>query len=135
MRKQGGNTAIVAVIALAVVGAAGFFGWTKMSEADRLRSELANTRSERDKARADLKKAAQDVANASKEAKELKVMTERLTAERDSVRASMENEQATGVRLRAELQLAKDQVSYLSARSSKDIVRGMPRTPTSTPVR
>ena len=135
MRKQGGNTAIVAVIALAVVGAAGFFAWTKMSEVDRLRSELADTRGERDKARADLRKAAQDVASASKEAKELKVMTERLASERDTVRAAMENQQAAGERMRAELQLAKDQVSYLSARSSKDIVRGMPRTPTSTPVR
>ena len=33
------------------------------------------------------------------------------------------------------LQLAKDQVSYLSARTSKDVVARMPRTPTTTPAR
>jgi hypothetical protein len=35
------------------------------------------------------------------------------------------------VRLRAELELAKDQINYLASRSTKEIVRGMPKTPTS----
>jgi hypothetical protein len=40
----------------------------------------------------------------------------------------LENEQATGVRLRAEAALAREQISYLSARAPKDVVKGMPRT-------
>jgi uncharacterized protein (DUF3084 family) len=129
MQRQAGVSTIALAAGLAVAAAlgAGFFAWQKTEEAGRLRSELTRTRSDLDKARADVKKAAQDVAAASKEAKELKVATERLTAERDTVRSSMEAEQATGVRLRAELSLAKDQVSYLSARSPKDVVRGMPK--------
>jgi len=133
MRRDSGISvvAVVAVLAVLAAGGAGYFAWRNMAQLDRLQSELDTTRSGLDKARADLRKAAQDVAAASKEAKDLKVATERLSGERDAVRASMENEQATGVRLRAELALAKDQVSYLSARSSKDVVRGMPRTPAS----
>lgn len=130
MQKQRGvsTVAVVAGLALLAAAGAGFFAWQKMGEANRLKSELAAARSGLDKARADLKKAASDVAAVAKEAKELKVANERLSAERDTVRTSMETEQATGVRLRAELALAKDQVSYLSARTSKDVVRGMPKT-------
>ena len=119
---------VVAGLAVLAALGAGFFAWQKASEADRLRSELTIARSNLDKARADVKKAAQDVAAAAKEAKELKVATERLTAERDSVRSSLETAQAAGEQLRGELALAKDQVSYLSARSSKDVVRGMPKS-------
>jgi septal ring factor EnvC (AmiA/AmiB activator) len=117
------------VAALAVVAAlgAGFFGWRNMAQVDQLQSELNATKSALDKARGDLKKATQDLAAATKDATNLKVATDRLTMERDAVRATIENEQATGVRLRAELELAKDQISYLSARSSKEIVRGMPK--------
>jgi len=120
--------AVVAGLAVLAALGAGFFAWQKASEADRLRSELTIARGNLDKARADVKKAAQDVAAAAKEAKELKVATERLTAERDSVRSSLETAQASGEQLRGELALAKDQVSYLSARSSKDVVRGMPKS-------
>ena len=119
--------AVVAGLAVLAALGAGFFAWQKASEADRLRSELTIARGNLDKARADVKKAAQDVAAAAKEAKELKVATERLTAERDSVRSSLETAQAAGDQLRGELALAKDQVSYLSARSPKDVVRGMPK--------
>jgi len=121
---------VALVAGLAVVAAAGaaFFAWQKTGEADRLRSELAIARSDLDKARADVKKAGQDVAAAGKEVKDLKVATERLTAERDAVRTSMETAQANGERLRADLALAKDQISYLTARSSKDVVRGMPKS-------
>jgi hypothetical protein len=131
MRRESGVSIVAVVAALGVLAAAGagYFAWRSTAQLDRLQSELDTTKSGLDKARADLRKAAQDVAAASKEAKDLKVATERLTGERDAVRASMESEQATGVRLRAELALAKDQISYLSARTSKDVVRGMPKTP------
>ena len=130
MSKQSGVSIVAAVTLLAVLaaGVAGFFAWRSVAQIDRLQSELDGTNGVLEKVRADLKKAAQDVAAANKEAKELKVLTERLTSERDAVRSSMENEQATGVRLRAELELAKEQISYLSARTSKDVVRGMPKT-------
>jgi uncharacterized protein (DUF3084 family) len=120
------------VAALAVVAAlgAGFFAWRNMAQVGELQSELNATRSGLDKARGDLKKATQDLAAASKDAKDLKVAADRLTMERDAVRTTIENEQATGVRLRAELELAKDQISYLSARSTKEIVRGMPKSST-----
>jgi uncharacterized protein (DUF3084 family) len=123
---------VTLVAALAVVAAlgAGFFAWRSMAQLGELQSELSATKSGLDKARGDLKKATQDLAAATKEATNLKVATDRLTMERDAVRATIENEQATGVRLRAELELAKDQISYLSARSSKEIVRGMPKNST-----
>lgn len=130
MRRQAG-VSIVAVVALvAVLGAAGagYFAWQSAGQLDRLQSELETTRNALNKARIDLKQATQEMASASKEAKDLKVVTDRLTAERETVRASMENEQATGVRLRAELALAKEQISYLSARTSKDVVQRMPKT-------
>ena len=129
MRRQLGNSAIaaVAVLAVLVAGVAGFFAWRGNAQANFLQSELDTSRAAPAKARPDLKKAAAEAATSSKEAKDLKVVTDRLTAERDAVRTTMENEQATGVRLRAELELAKQQVSYLSARTSKDVVRGMPR--------
>ena len=129
MQKQAGMSvvAVVAGVAVLVALGAGVFAWQKADESGRLRSQLASARSDLDKARADLKKAAQDVATTSKEAKELKVATERLTSERDTVRTSLETAQASGEQLRAELALVKDQVSYLSARTSKDVVRGMPK--------
>jgi uncharacterized protein (DUF3084 family) len=120
--------AVAGIAALAALGA-GFFAWQKTSEADRVRSELTIARRDLDKARVDVKKAAQDVAAAAKEAKDLKVATERLVAERDAVRASLETAQAAGDQMRGELALVKDQVSYLSARSPKEVVRGMPKAP------
>lgn len=133
MRSESGVSvvAVVAMVAVLAAAGAGYFAWSNMARLDRLQSELETTRSGLEKARADLRKASQDVAAATKDARDLKVATERLTGERDAVRTSMENEQATGVRLRAELALAKDQISYFSARSSKDVVRGMPKTATS----
>ena len=118
------------VAALAVVAAlgAGFFAWRNMAQLGELQSELNATKSGLDKARGDLRTATQELAAASKDATNLKVAADRLTMERDAVRATIENEQAAGVRLRAELELAKDQISYLSARSTKEIVRGMPKS-------
>lgn len=133
MHRESGVSvvAVVTVLAVLVAGGAGFFAWRNMAQLDQLQSELNMSKSGLDKARGELRKAALDLAAASKETKEMKVAIERLTAERDAVRTSLEKEQAAGVRLRAELALAKDQVSYLSARVSKDVVRGMPRTPAS----
>jgi hypothetical protein len=131
MQRQSGVSAVgvVAGVAALAVAAAGFFAWQQMTEAKRLRTELNGTNMNFEKARADLKKATADLAAATKEAAQAKVTTEQLTAERDAVRKTMETEQATGVQLRAELQLAKDQISYLTARTSKDVVRGMPKAP------
>lgn len=127
--------AVVAGIAVLVAAGAGFMAWQKMSQADKLQAELYTVRGELDKARVDVRKATQDAAMAAKESKELKVAVERLNQERDAVRSTIENEQANGVRLRAELALAKDQVSYLSVRTSKDVVRGMPKAPSQAPAR
>ena len=127
--------AVAAGVAVLVAAGAGFMAWQKMSQADKLQADLTMVRAELDKARVDVRKAQQDSAAAVKESKELKVAIERLNAERDSVRSTIENEQANGVRLRAELALAKDQVSYLSARTSKDVVRGMPKSPSQAPAR
>jgi chromosome segregation ATPase len=131
MNRQAGVAAVNVVAGIAVLAVAGaaFFAWQKTSEADRLRSELTIARRDLDKARGDVKKAAQDVAAAAKEVKDLKVAAERLVAERDAVRTSLETAQAAGDQMRGELALAKDQVSYLSARSPKEVVRGMPKAP------
>lgn len=133
MQRQSGVSVVTMVAALAVVAAlgAGFFGWRSMAQLGDLQSELNATKSGLEKARGDLRKATQDLAVATKDVTNLKVAADRLTMERDAVRATIENEQATGVRLRAELDLAKDQISYLSARSTKEIVRGMPKSPSS----
>lgn len=133
MHKQAGVSAVAVVLILAIVvaGGAGIFAWQKMSDSDRFQAEARTLRGELDKARADLRKATQDAASASKEASQLKIASAQLTAERDAVRNSMANEQAAGEQLRAELALAKNQVSYLTARTSKDVVRGMPTAPSS----
>lgn len=130
MKKQQGMSTVGIAVGVAVVVAlgAGVFAWQKSMEADRLLSDLNRTRQELEKARADMKKAAQDVAAAAKETGMLKVTTERLTAERDAVRKAMEDQQAARVQMSAELALAKEQISYLSARTSKDVVRGMPKS-------
>ena len=130
MNKQKGmsTVGIVVGVAVVVVLGAGFFAWQKSMEADRLMSELTRTRQDLDKARADAKKAAVEVAAAAKETGMLKVTTERLSAERDAVRKAMEDQQAAGVQMREELALAKEQISYLTARTSKDVVRGMPKS-------
>ena len=129
MRREAGVSvvAVVAVLAVLAAGGAGYFAWQNMAQVERLQGELNATKSGVDKARADLRKATQDFAAASKDAKELKAAAERLTTERDAVRTSMENQQANVARLRADLELAKDQISYFSSRASKDVVRGMPK--------
>jgi hypothetical protein len=122
------KAAVLAVVALVAAGGAGFIAWQQAREVDRVQVELNNTKLGLDKARVDLRKAQQDAAAATKEAAELKISTDQMRADRDSVRTAMENEQAAGVRLRADLALAKEQVSYFSSRAPQ-LVRGMPRTP------
>jgi len=133
MRREAGVSvvAVVAVLAVLAAGGAGYFALQNMAQVEQLQGELNTARSGMDKARADLRKATQDLAAAAKDAKDAKAAAERLVTERDQVRTSMENSQANGDRLRAELALAKDQISYLSARSSKDVVKGMPKVATS----
>jgi len=130
MQRQSGITAVgmVAAIAVLAVAGVGFVAWRQYDQAHDLRIELNSTKMGLEKARADLKKATSDFAAASKELSNLKVDSERAFAERDAVRKTMESEQNTGVQLRAELQLAKEQLSYLTARTSKDVVRGMPKS-------
>jgi len=123
-----GPVAIIAVLLLAAAGG-WFLTWQKMGELDRAQTELASAKLGLDKARADLRKLQQESAALTKEAAELKISTDQMRADRDAVRTAMENEQAAGVRLRADLALAKEQVSYLSSRSPANVVRGMPRTP------
>lgn len=123
-----GKGAIVAIFALFAAAGGGYLAWQKMSEVDHLQADLNNTKSGLDKARADLRKAQQDATALTKEVTELKISTDQMRAERDAVRTAMENEQAAGVRLRAELALAKEQVSYFSSRAPA-LVRGMPKTP------
>jgi uncharacterized protein (DUF3084 family) len=131
MLRQSGVAAAAIVAGLAVLAAvgAGVFAWSTAEEVERVRGELAAARQEADKSRTEARKAAQDLASAAKQAADMKVALDRLTLERDAVRTTMENAQASGVQLRTELDLAKEQVSYLSARASKDVVRGMPRQP------
>jgi uncharacterized protein (DUF3084 family) len=130
MRRQWGITAVgmVGAIAVLAVAGVGFIAWRQYDQAHDLRIELNSTKMGLEKARAELKKVTSDFAAASKELTQLKVTSERAVAERDAVRKTMESEQANGVQIRAELQLAKEQLSYLTARTSKDVVRGMPKS-------
>jgi hypothetical protein len=128
-RQSGISTAgLVAGVAILAVAGVGFVAWRQYDHAHDLRIEVNSTKLNLEKARADLKKATTELAAATKELAQLKVTSERAVAERDAVRKTMESEQATGVQLRAELQLAKEQLSYLTARTSKDVVRGMPKS-------
>jgi len=129
MYRESGVSVIatVAVVAVLAAGGAGYFAWQNMGQLDRVQSELNTTKNGLSKMRGELKQAAQDLAAATKEAKDLKAEAARVSAERDAVRATIENEQASGVRLRAELALAREQISYLSARSPKDVVKAMPK--------
>ena len=122
------KAAVLAVVALVAAGAAGFIAWQQAHEVDRVQADLNNAKLGLDKARVDLRKAQQDAAALTKEVAELKISTDQMRADRDAVRTAMENEQAAGVRLRAELALAKEQVSYFSSRAPA-LVRGMPKTP------
>ena len=130
MRRQSGMSAValVAGVAVAAAAGAGFFAWQKSAEVSKLQAELSTTRQGLDKARADLKKASQELSAVSKETSQLKVAAERMSTERDSVRKVMEDQQAASVQMRADLALARDQISYLTARTSKDVVRGMPKS-------
>ena len=119
---------IIAAVAILVAAGAGFLAWQKMGEVDRLQADLNNTKLGFDKARVDLRKAIQESAALNKEVIELRVATDQLRAERDAVRAVIETEQSAGVRMRSELALAKEQVSYFSSRAPA-LVRGMPKTP------
>ena len=127
------KAAVFAVVALLAAGAAGFIAWQQAHEVDRLQADLNNAKLGLDKARVDLRKAQQDAVALTKEVTELKISTDQMRAERDSVRSVIETEQAAGVRLRAELQLAKEQVSYLSARAPAGAVKGMPKAPKAAP--
>ena len=131
MLRQSGVAAVAIVAGLAVLAAvgAGVYAWSKAEELDRVRGELAAARQEADRSRAEAGKVARESASAAKQAADMKVALDRLTSERDAVRTTMENAQAAGVQLRHELDIAKQQVSYFSARASKDVVRGMPRSP------
>lgn len=130
MQRQSGITAVGMVTAIAVLAVAGvgFIAWRQYDQAHDLRIELNSTKMGLEKTRAELKKVASEFAAASKELTQLKVTSERAVSERDAVRKTMESEQASGVQLRSELQLAKEQLSYLTARTSKDVVRGMPKS-------
>lgn len=129
-RQSGFSTAgIVAVVAILGAGAGGFFAWQQANEASKAQIELAGMKAGFDKARNELRKAQQDLNALTKDLTELKIASDHMRAERDAVRAVLETEQAVGVRLRAETALAKEQVSYLSARSSPSVVRGLPRGP------
>jgi len=136
MRREAGVSVVALVAAVAVLGVlaaggAGYVAWQNTEKVGRLQSELETTKRGVSKMSGDLRQASQDVAAAVKEAKELKVVADRLTAERDAVRAAMESAQAAGDRMRAELALTKEQVSYLASRASKEVVRGMPKVATS----
>ena len=91
MHKQGGVAAVgvVLILAIVVAGGAGIFAWQKMADSDRYQAEARTLRGELEKARADLRKATADAANATKEASQLKIASERLTAERDAVRQAL----------------------------------------------
>ena len=131
MLRQSGVAAAAIVAGLAVLAAvgAGVFAWSKMDEADRARGEYATAKQDADKARSDARKVAQESASVAKQAAEMKLAADRAASERDALRTTVENAQASVAQLRHELDIAKQQVSYLSARASKDVVRGMPRQP------
>src|SRR5687768_17681867 len=105
MRRQSGMSAVAVAAGVAVLAVAGaaFVAWQKTSELHRLQAELNTTRQGLEKARADLKKASQELAAATKETSQLKVAAERLSAERDSVRKVMEDQQAASVQMRSDL--------------------------------
>ena len=133
-RKQSGAAimGIVAAVAVAAAAGAGFFAWKSMKDLEAAQTELNNAKNGLDKARRDLTKATQDSQAQSKAAADAKMSADQLRAELGSVRTVLETEQSAGVRIRQDMALLKEQVSYLSARSAPGVVKGMPKGPGSS---
>lgn len=106
----------VTLIALAAAGGSGYVAWQKHAELQRANAELASTRALLAKATADLGAARQQAATLEKDLVEQRAAAEEMRAERDSARNLLAAEAEQGNRLRADLQLMKEQLAFMRAR-------------------
>ena len=102
---------VVAVVCALAALAAGAFAWQRgwaYAEASR---DLAAANRELGSVRSDLAKTRAELERLQKEAVEQKIALEQMRVEVGQARSFIEAEKATGVRLRAELAEAKDELA------------------------
>jgi hypothetical protein len=115
-----------AVIAVIAAGAAGYFGWQKDRELRAANAELARVRTALDKSAADLRASQEALAVLGRELESQKVAIEQLRGEVVAARIFLEAEKAIGVRLRLELDTAKQLLAMSRG-------RGLPAAQTFAP--
>lgn len=110
--------AAVAALAIAAGGGAGAIAWQKNRELQQANAELATTRATLARATRDLRAAQQQVAALEKDLAEARSTADMARAERDSVRNLLAAESEQGNRLRAEVQLLRQQIAFVRSRQA-----------------
>lgn len=114
--------ALIIVVLAAAVG--GYFGWQQHQELRRTKADLASTQAALEKASADANAARTDAAAARKAVEDQKAELQQAKNDVEAAGKFLEMEKVHSARLQQELTLARDQIAYMSARSS-----GSPRFP------
>ena len=94
------NLVIAAAVPAVLAIVAAYFAWSASSDLDGVRRELNTTKTQADRSRNELQAARTELAKVQQEFTALKITAE----------------QANGVKLRQDLEAAKQQISQLSAR-------------------
>ncbi len=108
----------IAVVALAAAGGSGYYAWQQHAELQRANAELATTRASLARSSADLRAAREQVTAMQKDLDEQKGIAEMARADRDSARNLLAAEVTQGERVRAELQLMREQLAFVRGRQS-----------------
>ncbi len=114
------------VLAIVVLAAAvgGYFGWQQHQELLRTKGELASTQATLEKASAEANAARTEAAAARKAVEDQKAELQQAKSDAEAAGKFLEMEKVHSARLQQELTLAREQIAYMSARSS-----GSPRYP------
>ena len=110
------------VVLAAAVG--GYFGWQQHQELMRTKVDLAGAKAALEKASADANAAKTEAAAARKAVEDQKAEVQQAKNDAEAAGKFLEMEKAHSARLQQELTLAREQIAYISARSS-----GSPRLP------
>jgi len=109
---------IVLVIVLLAAAGGGYFGWQQHQDLARIKGELATTKTALDKANADANEAKTEAAAARKAVEDQKAELQQAKMDVEAAGKFLEMEKAHSARLQQELTLAREQIAYISARSS-----------------
>jgi multidrug efflux pump subunit AcrA (membrane-fusion protein) len=109
---------IVLIIVLLAAAGGGYFGWQQHQDLARLKGEFATTKTALDKANADANAAKTEAAAAMKAVEDQKAELQQAKLDVEAAAKFLEMEKAHSARLQQELTLAREQIAYISARSS-----------------